>query len=174
MSSEENIESQKDEKNSKKDTQKQSMQPEIKEVGGVRGWLLRKAKTFMWDAKSNTLVLPKGVVLTLEEKAELEAMFGKIVDHAAEVVKHREEMMMKQQQAGVKFKDDVIKGYSLLVNGTYREITGVVAHKLQENLKNVIMINNRFISSLWKSLSSANKNEQGNVISRIGESRNAR
>lgn len=173
MSSEENIESQKDEKNSKKDTQKQSMQPEIKEVGGVRGWLLRKAKTFMWDVKSNTLVLPKGVVLTLEEKAELEAMLGKIVDHAAEVVKHREEMMMKQQQAGVKFKDDVIKGYSLSV-GTYREITGVVAHKLQENLKNVIMINNRFISSLWKSLSSANKNEQGNVISRIGESRNPR
>ena len=171
MSLEENKESQKDEKKSKKDTQKQSEQPEIKEVGGVRGWLLRKANTFMWDAKSNTLVLPKGVVLTLEEKAELEAIFGKIVDHASEVVRHREEMMMKQQQVGVKFKADVIKGYSLLVNGSYRELTGVVAHKIHENLKNVLMINNRFMSSLWKSLSSANKNEQGNIISRIGGSK---
>ena len=132
---------------------------------------MRKAKTFMWDAKSNTLVLPKGVVLTLEEKAELEAIFGKIVDHASEVVRHREEMMMKQQQVGVKFKADVIKGYSLLVNGSYRELTGVVAHKIHENLKNVLMINNRFMSSLWKSLSSANKNEQGNIISRIGGSK---
>jgi hypothetical protein len=171
MSLEENTETKKDEKKSKKDTQKQSEQPEIKEVGGVRGWLLRKAKTFMWDAKSNTLVLPKGVVLTLEEKAELEAIFGKIVDHASEVVRHREEIMMKQQQVGVKFKADVIKGYSLLVNGSYRELTGVVAHKIHENLKNVLMINNRFMSSLWKSLSSANKNEQGNIISRIGGSK---
>jgi len=71
----------------------------------------------------------------------------------------------------VKFKADVIKGYSLLVNGSYRELTGVVAHKIHENLKKVVMINKRFMSRLWKLLSSANKNEQGNIISRIGGSK---
>ena len=102
MDSEDNIE--------KQDKKEKKQKPEIKEVGGMRGWLLRKAKTFMWDANSNTLVLPKGVVLTVEEKADLQAIFGQIVDDAQIVAKHREQMMELQQQSGVKFKSEVIKG----------------------------------------------------------------
>ena len=152
MDSEDNIE--------KQDKKEKKQKPEIKEVGGMRGWLLRKAKTFMWDANSNTLVLPKGVVLTIEEKADLQAIFGQIVDDAQIVAKHREQMMELQQQSGVKFKSEVIKGYNLLVNGTYRELTGVLAHKIHDNLQGMLMVNNRFLSGLWKALNRSNDNKK--------------
>ena len=57
---------------------KKDKEPKIEEVGGVHGWLLKKAKTFMWDASSNKLILPKGVVLSIEEKAALEDLIGEI------------------------------------------------------------------------------------------------
>ena len=152
MDSEDNIE--------KQDKKEKKQKPEIKEVGGMRGWLLRKAKTFMWVANSNTLVLPKGVVLTVEEKADLQAIFGQIVDDAQIVAKHREQMMELQQQSGVKFKSEVIKGYNLLVNGTYRELTGVLAHKIHDNLQGMLMVNNRFLSGLWKALNRSNDNKK--------------
>lgn len=137
----------------------------IKKVGGIRGWLLRKVKTFMWDANSNTLVLPQGVSLTLEEEAELRAMFGEIVDQAKVVAQHREQMMNMQQQMGVRFKADVVEGYNVLVNGTYRELTGLLAHKIHDNLQGMLMVNNRFLSGLWKVISRSNDNNSNNKTS---------
>ena len=153
----------KKEDNKKDDKQKKS-ETKIEKVGGIRGWLLRKAKTFMFDAKNNKLVLPQGVTLTVEEKAELEAMFGEIIDQAKIVAQHREQMMSAQQQAGVRFRANVVEGYNLLVNGTYRELTGILAHKIHDNLQGMLMVNNRFLSGLWKALSKSNDNNQ-NVTS---------
>lgn len=131
----------------------------IKEAGGVHGWLLKKAKTFMWDAKTNTLTLPQGVVLSLEEKAALEEVLGAVRDEAKEVEKRRLEQMASMQAVGVRYKQNVVKGYSLLVNGTYRELTGVVARKIHDNLQGMLMVNNRFLNGVWKVISGLTKNE---------------
>lgn len=155
----------------KKDDKQPKTEPKIKKVGGLKGWLLRKVKTFMWDANSNTLVLPQGVSLTVEEENELRAMFGEIVDQAKVVAQHREQVMVGQQLAGVKFKANVVKGYNLLVNGTYREFTGLLAHKIHDNLQGMLMVNNRFLSGLWKALSKSNDNtkqQRGKSVIRRG------
>lgn len=152
MGSEENKE------DNKKDDKKKKSETKIEKVGGIRGWLLRKAKTFMFDAKNNKLVLPQGVTLTIEEKAELEAMFGEIINQAEVVAKHREMMMNAQQQMGVRFKSNVVEGYNLLVNGTYRELTGIVAHKIHDNLANLLSVGN--LRGLWKVLSKSNDNNK--------------
>lgn len=153
-----------DDNKEKEENKEKSNKPEnetkIKKVGGIRGWLLRKAKTFMWDANSNTLVLPQGVSLTIEEETELRAMFGEITDQAKVVAQHREQMMSAQQQMGVRFKADVINGYSLLISGSYRELTGVLAHKIHDNLQGMLMVNNRFLSGLWKAISRSNDNKE--------------
>ncbi len=145
-------------KDNKKNTDKFKNEPKIEKVGGIKGWLLRKAKTFMFDVKNNKLVLPQGVTLTVEEKAELEAMFGQIIDQAEVVAKHREQVMSAQQQMGVRFKSNVVKGYSLLVNGTYRELTGVLAHKIHDNLSQMLSVGN--LRGLWKVLNKSNDNNK--------------
>lgn len=151
MDSEENKDNKKDNKNKKNE-------PKIEKVGGIRGWLLRKAKTFVFDVKNNKLVLPQGVTLTIEERAELEAMFGQIIDQAEVVAKHREQMMSAQQQAGLHFAAKLREGYTVLVNGTYREITGIVAHKIHDNLKGLLSVGN--LRGLWKVLSKSNDNNK--------------
>ena len=113
----------------------------------------------MWDAKTNTLTLPQGVVLSLEEKAALEEVLGAVRDEAKEVEKRRLEQMASTQAAGVRYKQNVVKGYSLLVNGTYRELTGVVARKIHDNLQGMLMVNNRFLNGVWKVLASMVKSE---------------
>ena len=134
-------------KNPKKDKE-----PQIEEVGGVHGWLLKKAKTFMWDASSNKLILPKGVVLTKEEKKTLEDMIGEIQDEAEEFEKRKREHMLSAMQAGVQYKANIIKGYTLLMSGSYRELTGVLAHKIHDNLQGMLQVNMRFLSGIWKAL----------------------
>ena len=127
---------------------KKNKEPKIEEVGGVHGWLLKKAKTFMWDASSNKLILPKGVVLSLEEKAALEDLIGEIKDEAVEVEKRKLQQMASMQQAGVILKANVVKGYDLLMSGSYRELTGVLAQKIHDNLQGMLMVNKRFLSGL--------------------------
>ncbi len=136
---------------------KKDREPKIEEVGGVHGWLLKKAKTFMWDASSNKLILPKGVVLSLEEKAALEDLIGEIKDEAVEVEKRKQQQMAAMQQAGVVLKANVIKGYSLLMSGSYRELTGVLAQKVHNNLQGMLMVNKRFLSGVWNVISSLAK-----------------
>ena len=82
---------------------KKSTQTSIKEAGGVHGWLLKKAKTFMWDSASNTLILPKGVILSKEEREALEEVIGAIKDEAAEFDKRRQMQISAMQQAGIKY-----------------------------------------------------------------------
>lgn len=131
---------------------KENNEPKIEEVGGVHGWLLKKAKTFMWDASSNKLILPKGVVLTKEEKKALEEMIGEIQDEAEEFEKRKREHMLSAMQAGIQYKANVVKGYTLLLSGSYRELTGVLAHKIHDNLQGMLQVNMRFLSSVWKVL----------------------
>lgn len=156
----------------KKDTNKDKKETKIEKVGGIKGWLLRKAKTFMFDAKNNKLVLPQGVTLTIEERAELEAMFGEIIDEAKIVAQHREAMMNMQQQMGVKFKSNVVKGYSLLVNGTYRELTGILAHKVHDNLSQMLSVGN--LKGLWKLLSKSNDNNKSEKLVAMSKARGGR
>ncbi len=132
---------------------KENKEPKIEEVGGVHGWLLKKAKTFMWDAASNKLILPKGVILSLEEKAALEDLIGEIKDEAVEFEKRKLQQIASMQQAGVVLKANVVKGYDLLMSGSYRELTGVLAQKVHDNLQGMLMVNKRFLSGLWKVLS---------------------
>lgn len=132
---------------------KKTSEPAIKEAGGVHGWLLKKAKTFMWDAASNTLILPKGVVLSKEEREALEEVIGAIKDEAAEFDKQRQLQMMAAQKAGIKFKANVVKGYDLLLSGSYRELTGVLAHKVHNNLQGMLMVNRKFLDGVWKVIS---------------------
>ena len=135
--------------------EEKSSKPLFKEAGGVHGWLLKKAKTFMWDAASNTLILPKGVVLSKEEKEALEEVIGEIKEEAVEFEKRRQLQMASIQDAGIKMKKDIVKGYSLLVSGSYRELTGVFAAKIHDNLQNMLLVNNRFLSGIWKIISGA-------------------
>ena len=137
---------------------KKDKEPKFEEVGGVHGWLLKKAKTFMWDASSNKLILPKGVVLSIEEKAALEDLIGEIKDEAVEVEKRKLQQMASMQQAGVILKANVVKGYDLLVSGSYRELTGILAQKVHDNLQGMLMVNNRFLSGVWKVISDLSKN----------------
>lgn len=132
---------------------KKDKEPKIEEVGGVHGWLLKKAKTFMWDASSNKLILPKGVVLSVEEKAALEDLIGEIKDEAVEVEKRKLQQMASMQQAGVILRANVVKGYDLLMSGSYRELTGVLAQKVHDNLQDMMMVNKRFLSGVWKVIS---------------------
>ena len=136
---------------------KKDKEPKIEEVGGVHGWLLKKAKTFMWDASSNKLILPKGVVLSIEEKAALEDLIGEIKDEAVEVEKRKLQQMASMQQAGVILKANVVKGYDLLMSGSYRELTGVLAQKVHDNLQGMMMVNKRFLSGVWKVISGLTK-----------------
>lgn len=136
--------------NEESNKEKNAADPAFREAGGVHGWLLKKAKTFMWDAASNTLILPKGVVLSKEEREALEEVIGAIKDEAAEFDKHRQLQMMAAQKAGVKFKANVVKGYDLLLSGSYRELTGVLAHKVHNNLQGMLMVNRRFLDGVWK------------------------
>lgn len=131
----------------------------IKEAGGVHGWLLKKAKTFMWDAASNTLVLPKGVVLTKEEREALESVFGAIKDEAKEFDERRRLQMLAMQNTGIKFKSEITKGYTILLSGSYRELTGILANKIHDNLRGMLLVNNRFLSGVWKVISGMVKNE---------------
>lgn len=133
-----------------KEYKNKDVRPSFKEAGGVHGWLLKKAKTFMWDAASNTFILPKGVVLSKEEREALEEVIGAIRDEAAELEQRRQLQMMASEKAGVQFKQNIVKGYTLLLGGSYREVTGVLAHKVHENLQNMLQINNRFLNGLWK------------------------
>jgi hypothetical protein len=132
---------------------KTKSEPSFKEAGGVHGWLLKKAKTFMWDSASNTLILPKGVVLSKEEKEALEAVIGTIRDEAAVVDQHRQMQMAAAQKAGVQFKANVVKGYDLLVSGSYRELTGVFARKIHENLAGMLQVDKHFVQNMWKVIS---------------------
>ena len=143
----------------KTDKQEKLVKPTIKEAGGVYGWLLKKVKTFMWDAKTNTLILPQGVVLSLEERAALEEIIGAVKDEAKEVEKHRQMQMEAMIAAGIKYKANVVKGYSLLLSGSYRELTGVVAQKIHSNLQGMLMVNKRFLEGVWKVLASMVKSE---------------
>ncbi len=138
---------------------KKSTQTSIKEAGGVHGWLLKKAKTFMWDSASNTLILPKGVILSKEEREALEEVIGAIKDEAAEFDKRRQMQISAMQQAGIKYKSNYFKEYTLLMSGSYRELTGVVALKIHNNLQNMLMVNKRFVSGIWKVLSGLLNNE---------------
>ncbi len=131
----------------------------IKEAGGVHGWLLKKAKTFMWDAASNTLVLPKGVVLTKEEKEALESVLGAIKDEAKEIDERRQLQMMAMQNTGIKFKNEITKGYTILLSGSYRELTGILASKIHDNLMGMLSVNNRFMTGAWKVISGMLKPE---------------
>ena len=133
-------------KKTKKDAQ-------LEEVGGMRGWLLKKAKTFMWDASSNKLILPKGVVLSKEEKQALREMIGEFEDEAELFEKRKREHMLSAMQAGVKYKENVVEGYSVLFSGSYRELTGILAHKIHDNLQGMLQVNMRYLSGLWKALS---------------------
>ena len=137
--------------------QKKKDDPKFEEIGGARGWLLKKAKTFMWDAASNKLILPKGVVLTKEEKKALEEVIGEIQDEAENFEKLKREHMLSAMSAGVKYKTDVVKGYALLVSGSYRELTGVLAHKIHDNLQGMLQVNMRYLSGLWKAISGETK-----------------
>lgn len=127
--------------------------PLFKEAGGVHGWLLKKAKTFMWDAASNTLTLPKGITLTKEEREALEEVIGEIKEEAVEVEKRRQLQTNAMQKSGIQLKKDIVKGYSLLISGSYRELTGVLAGKIHDNLQNMLQVNNRFLNGVWKTLS---------------------
>lgn len=127
--------------------------PSFKEAGGVHGWLLKKAKTFMWDAASNTFILPKGVVLSKEEREALEEVIGSIRDEAAEFEQRRQLQMAAAEQAGVKFKQSIVKDYSLVMSGSYREVTGVLAYKIHNNLQGMLQVNKRFLNGLWKVIS---------------------
>ena len=133
----------------------QTSKPKFKEAGGDYGWLLKKAKTFMWDAASNTLTLPKGVVLTKEEKEALEEVIGAVKEEAVEVAKRRQLHIEAVQKSGVKFKADAVKGYTVLLSGSYRELTGILAHKVHENLQGMLLVNNRFLNGVWKVISGA-------------------
>lgn len=133
-------------------TETATKEPQIEVVGGVHGWLLKKAGAFMWDATSNKLVLPKGVVLTKEEKKALEDVIGEIQDEAEEVDKHRRLQMEALSQFGVKHKATVVKGYTLLFSGSYRELTGILAHKIHDNLQGMLQVNMRFLSGVWKAI----------------------
>lgn len=136
-----------------KKNKKNLTEPKVEEAGGMRGWLLKKAKTFVWDAASNTLTLPKGVLLTKEEKKALEEIFGEIRDEAEIVDKHRRLQSEAMQQAGVKLKDNVIKGYALLVKGVARDVNGRAAQRIHDNLQGMVMINKRFLTSVWRAIS---------------------
>ncbi len=135
------------------DKKEKSDKPLIKEAGGIHGWLLKKAKTFMWDAATNTLTLPKGVTLTKEEREALEEVIGEIKEEAVEVAKRRQLQMNFMQEKGVKLKKNIVKGYSLLVSGSYRELTGILANKIHDNLQTMLLVNNRFLSGVWKVIS---------------------
>lgn len=158
------MDSEDDKKDNAKDADKNKSETKIEKVGGIRGWLLRKVKTFVWDAKSNTLVLPQGVSLTVEEEAELRAMFGEIVSHAKTFEDHRRQMM---QQVGIKFKNGLVEGYKLRVKGTYRELTGALAHKIHDNLQGILLVNNRFVKGLWSILSKSNDNSKSKVFNKF-------
>lgn len=132
---------------------KEQIKTSVKEAGGIHGWLLKKAKTFMWDANSNTLILPKGVTLSKEEREALEEVIGAIKDEAAEFENRRQQQIAAMQQAGIKYKANVVKGYTLLLSSSYRELTGVFAHKVHNNLQDMLMVNKRFISGVWKVIS---------------------
>ena len=139
-------------------TQEETKQPNLskplfKEAGGVHGWLLKKAKTFMWDAASNTLTLPKGVTLTKEEREALEEVIGEIKEEAVEIEKRRQQHLSSMQEKGIKLKKNIVKGYSLLVSGSYRELTGILAGKIHDNLQNMLQINNWFLNGVWKTIS---------------------
>jgi len=136
---------------------KKEKDAQVEEVGGMRGWLLKKAKTFMWDAASNKLILPKGVVLTKEEKQALRDMIGEFEDEAELFEKRKREHMLSAMQAGVKYKENVVEGYSVLFSGSYRELTGVLAHKIHDNLQGMLQVNMRYLSGLWKAISGATK-----------------
>ena len=136
----------------KKKTKKEK-NAQLEEVGGMKGWLLKKAKTFMWDASTNKLILPKGVVLSKEEKKALADMIGEFQDEAELFEKKKREHMLSAMQAGVQYKANVVKGYSLLFSGSYRELTGVLAHKIHDNLQGMLQVNMRYLSGLWKALS---------------------
>ena len=138
---------------------KKSNTTSIKEAGGVHGWLLKKAKTFMWDSASNTLILPKGVVLSKEEREAIEEVIGAIKDEAAEFDNRRQLQISAMQQAGIKYKANYFKEYTLLMSGSYRELTGVVALKIHNNLQNMLMVNKRFMSGIWKAISGLVNNE---------------
>ena len=127
----------------------------IKEAGGIHGWLLKKAKTFMWDANTNTLTLPKGVVLSIDEKNALQDVLGAIVEEAHEVENRRQQQMMSMAQAGIKNKAALIKDYQILLSGSYRELTGVLAQRIHEQLGNMLSLNNRFLNGLWQVISGA-------------------
>ena len=142
-----------------KEQNKTNKKASIKEAGGVHGWLLKKAKTFMWDAASNTLVLPKGVILTKEEQEALESVLGAIKDEAKEIDERRQLQVMAMQNTGVKFKNDMVKGYTILLSGSYRELTGILATKIHDNLRGMLSVNNRFMSGVWKVISGMTKNE---------------
>ena len=138
---------------------KKEKDAQVEEVGGMRGWLLKKAKTFMWDAASNKLILPKGVVLTKEEKKALEEMIGEFQDEAEEFEKRKREHMLSAMQAGVKYKANVVEGYSVLFSSSYRELTGVLAHKIHDNLQGMLQVNMRYLSGMWKAISGATKTQ---------------
>ena len=139
--------------NDEQKNNKQIQKPSFREAGGVHGWLLKKAKTFMWDAASNTFILPKGVVLTKEEREALEEVIGSIKDEAADFEQRRQLQMMAAEKSGVQFKKNIVKGYTLLMGGSYREVTGVLAQKIHSNLQGMLLVNNRFLSSVWKVIS---------------------
>lgn len=125
----------------------------IKEAGGIHGWLLKKAKTFMWDGATNTLTLPKGVVLSVDEKKALQEVLGAIVEEAQEVENRRQQQMMSMAQAGIRNKAALIKDYQILLSGSYRELTGILAHRIHTQLGNMLSLNNRFLNGLWQVIS---------------------
>ena len=158
---------------SKKAKKKEDAQ--LQEVGGMRGWLLKKAKTFMWDAASNKLILPKGVVLSKEEKKALEEMIGEFQDEAEDFEKRKREHMLSAMQAGVKYKANVVEGYSVLFSASYRELTGVLAHKIHDNLQGMLQVNMRYLSGLWKAISGTTKAQaKGQKVSSLKAGRGGR
>lgn len=129
----------------------------FKEVRGVKSWLLKKAKTFMWDAASNTFILPQGVVLSKEEREALEEVIGEIKEEAVAFDRRRQLEIMAVYKAGIQFKKDIVKGYDLLLNGSYREVTGILAQKIHTNLQGMLLINKRFLEGVWKVIASVVK-----------------
>lgn len=146
--------------NEEQKNNKETAKPSFKEAGGIHGWLLKKAKTFMWDAASNTFILPKGIVLSKEEREALEEVIGSIRDEAAEFEQRRQLQMMAAEKSGVRFKKNIVKGYSVLMSGSYREVTGVLAHKIHNNLQGMLLVNNRFLSGVWKIISGLTNTSQ--------------
>ena len=48
----------------------------------------------------------------------------------------------------------------MLFSGSYRELTGILAHKIHDNLQGMLQVNMRYLSGMWKAISGMTKTQK--------------